>query len=786
MSDAPTILPDGTMVLKNPVELPETLDVLIVGAGPAGTGAAFRARELGLSALVVEMDDVLAKIRDFPKEKDILPNYGKADTMGFPDTGDLLRSLHFEPVDPETLHSRWKALYAEHSVPVKVGVELTALEEADGCWTVQLRNRNLRADETVRARTVVLALGRGVPRRFDIPGNLDDIAYRLSDPNDYVGDPVLVVGGGTSAAEAVIAISNAKAKAEDRAGVYWAYRGDSMPRVNSALSDAFFEAYLGNGNITYCKRSDPVAVVTAEDKKEYLAVRVDRKLIEGRPNEASHLEFPKHRVVACIGEEFPERFLDGLRVPLAVGGRPKKKRALVSSELESGRAGIFVIGDTLSDYHLTTGDFGDPSGNEVVERTGNIKSGLLDGVRVIEVIRQRLSGTSGGPVVVPVTPAAQSAAAAVEDRKPAAVGAETDFTIRALTSGDAAAVPEERVAAYLVALLPDDSKGESHPVRENQSVTLGRSEGDIRFPQDTWLSPRHASLASAADGFLLRDDGGQTGVYLRLAAGRALAVPPGSYVRVGTHFLRFVVQDGKAIVENRTWEGQLVGTHPVSAAVMTLGRTIADVEIDPEDLTISKRHLSVQFVEGKLLVADAGSTNGSYLKVNGSVPVQDGDEIRLGQQRLRLEIVKEEARQAQQRMEQSGTITFRAMAPAAPAPPTPAGPAPSVPAAPARAAAPGECEIVFANLDRAVVVDPEYSILEAAEENDIEMACDCRGGTCGADPVRILAGIENVSEVEPLEAEWLKKFGFEAPECRFACMARVSGNVTVEILSKKK
>jgi ferredoxin len=126
------------------------------------------------------------------------------------------------------------------------------------------------------------------------------------------------------------------------------------------------------------------------------------------------------------------------------------------------------------------------------------------------------------------------------------------------------------------------------------------------------------------------------------------------------------------------------------------------------------------------------------------------------------------------------------MAPAAPAPPTPAGPAPSVPAAPARAAAPGECEIVFANLDRAVVVDPEYSILEAAEENDIEMACDCRGGTCGADPVRILAGIENVSEVEPLEAEWLKKFGFEAPECRFACMARVSGNVTVEILSKKK
>ncbi len=40
---------DGTVKLVNPVELPEILDLLIVGGGPAGTAAAFRAKELGLA-----------------------------------------------------------------------------------------------------------------------------------------------------------------------------------------------------------------------------------------------------------------------------------------------------------------------------------------------------------------------------------------------------------------------------------------------------------------------------------------------------------------------------------------------------------------------------------------------------------------------------------------------------------------------------------------------------------------------------------------------------------------
>ncbi len=69
------IAPDGCFVLKEPVSPPEILDMLVVGGGPAGTAAAFRANELGLTALVIDYDDLMKRIRDYAKGKPILPSF---------------------------------------------------------------------------------------------------------------------------------------------------------------------------------------------------------------------------------------------------------------------------------------------------------------------------------------------------------------------------------------------------------------------------------------------------------------------------------------------------------------------------------------------------------------------------------------------------------------------------------------------------------------------------------------------------------------------------------------
>src|SRR5262249_28092177 len=155
-----------------PAAPPETLDVLIAGGGPAGTTAALRARELDLSALVIDYDDLMKRIRDYPKEKLILPGYGGGDKVPFPEGGALVRTLHFDDIDKDDLVGAWKSRYVEHGIAARIGSELIGLERrADGAWTAITWNHRAGEEMRYAARFVLIAIGAGVPRRFDIPGD---------------------------------------------------------------------------------------------------------------------------------------------------------------------------------------------------------------------------------------------------------------------------------------------------------------------------------------------------------------------------------------------------------------------------------------------------------------------------------------------------------------------------------------------------------------------------------------------------------------------------------------
>ena len=95
-------------------------------------------------------------------------------------------------------------------------------------------NRN-----TYRTRSVLLAIGRrGTPRKLDVPGEESPkVVYRLIDPNQYDGQAVLVVGGGDSALEAAIALS-------ERPGteVTLSYRSAAFGRVKQKNRDLLDKA----------------------------------------------------------------------------------------------------------------------------------------------------------------------------------------------------------------------------------------------------------------------------------------------------------------------------------------------------------------------------------------------------------------------------------------------------------------------------------------------------------------------------------------------------------------
>ena len=751
---------DGYLRLAKETKLPDLLDVLIVGGGPAGTAAAFRAKELGRSALVIDMDDILSRIRDYAKDKPILPNYGRGDRMKFPLGGELFNQLHFEPIDKDTMHENWKSLYYKHSVPAQIGVELVGLEvDQQGIWSAKVKNRNTQNEELKRAKQVILALGRGVPRRFDIPGNLDYLAFRFTDPAGFVGGPACVVGGGTSAAEAVIAISNAKVQAGDETGVYWLYRGTKLPKVSAALAEPFFEAYVGNGNVFYHRRSEPAAVLLNDDKREVLSVRVDRRGVENRPAETLHYEFDVERCVACIGEDVPVGLLSSMGIHMRVGGRRKSKRLAVSPLLETQFPNLYLIGDTLSDSYMETTNFlADPKEFADRSRPGNIKMALRDGLVAMESAHQRLNGQANAQIEV------RWAKAKEEDQTEAPfVAASLSAPPSPQASGEA-----QPAVATLVRLLPGGVEEEETPLPPGRVLTIGKGDASLAFPDDSRVADLHATVAHHGERFTLTDGGSPNGVFLQLAPGTERLAPHGTIIRTGKQFLRVQSDQDTAVLEHFDAVGTRRGSHPVTNDLQFFGRKDADTILDADDHTLSRRHLSAVFREGKVLVTDHFSANGSWLKVEGEIELADNDVFRVGHQTLRFS-----SGQDPQTLDMASES---------------AGADKSVLVAvlPAETSASSlEPTMVTISGSGSLEADPGMTLLEVAEDNEIPIECECRGGTCGFDPVRVISGGEHLEPKGDLEAKYLGEKGY-GEDCRFACMAVLCGGpVEIEILNRK-
>ncbi|MGH7600189.1 MAG: FHA domain-containing protein [bacterium] len=782
------IHPDGMFVLAQPVRLPEILDMLIVGGGPAGTAAAFRAKELGLAALVIDFDDVMKRIRDYAKDKLILPDYGGGDQMPFPKGDGLISLLHFAPIDKDEMCQHWKSLYHDRNIPAQVGVELLGMQRRDGgIWQARAYNHHTKSEQIYSAKHALIAIGRGVPRRFDIPGNTEGIAYRLSDAACYVGAPALVIGGGTSAAEAVIAVSHAKIKANDATAVYWSYRGDKLPKVSKALAEAFFAAYMGNGNIRHYPYSEPVAILSADDKKEYLSLRTDRRQLSGRPNETAHLEFAKEFCIACIGEDVPASLLSALGINMVTGGPSKKQRFAVTPLLETQQPNLYLIGDILSPAYLETADFNaDPATFQEIRRRGNIKAALRDGVLVAEAIAQKLAGKKVIRVDLDVgEPRAKPAAGAFAGVKTSIV--ESNGPPR--ESFAAARAPDEH-RAYLIRVIAGNVEAEEFQVAKDGLSTIGRKDCDINFPDDLLLSGRHASITHGPEGYFLRDDGSTNGVFLKLKEAQPIEAAHGQIVRLGQQLLLFEIENGSHAFIHIDETGKPVNRHELAAKTFVLGRQAPDINLDPEDLTLSRRHLSITLKERRVWIKDLGSANGSYLKVKNMAPLMPGDQFRVGQQIFRFGVREENARRAvvfNTEIKPVSPATKQRMTPEPMARPTPRPqrretkePAPSM-----KPAMPEGMTVVFKNFGKSCAFNSGQTLCEIAERHGLKLKADCRIGSCGIDPVRIVSGHENMNAVGDEEQGTLEDINkLEPGKYRLACMAKPKGPVVVEILEQ--
>lgn len=813
---------DGTFITRDKQIFPEVWDILIAGGGPAGTATAFRAKELGLKALVIDYDDLLRRLRDYPKEKLILPDFGGGDKMRFPDGGDAIKSLRFEPVDKDELVSRWKGFYHDYNIPAKIGLELTSLmANEQGLWCAKVWNENTKTTEEIKAKSVVLSIGKGVPRRFDIPGNTDGITGQLKDPAKYVGAPALVIGGGTSAAEAVIAISNAKIEAEDASSVFWSYRGDKMPRVSKALTDAYFTAFVRNGNVRYYPKSDPMAVLKHADGVEYLSICIDRSIRDGKPVDVSCLEFLKQSCIACIGEDVPENFLNSMGIPMATMKEGGRKRFLVNPELETIQPLVYLTGDLLNQAYYQAPTF--PAGPELLKQVGhkgNIKAAFNDGVQVAETIFNKLNSQESNHVALASKPEPDHQVQISVDKtpvEPAPIAEQTQEDGRKTECLGPLSIVKKAVAFLTLELK--NGKDIVVPLTLDKKVSIGTTGCTININNDRFVSRQHAAISPAANGFELEDCNSSNGTFLKLEPEVPFQVSHGDIIRVGKQFLQFmqVQQDLQMVHINLM--GQHVKTYRITQKTLSIGREALDISLDPDDDALSRNHLSASLLpDGRVVIKDLKSMNGSFWRVRTKIPLKHGSRIRTGDHILSFSLgTPQQAAPMQNGNPPGGNVTsFSQPArmrnvpqqPAQKTPPLKSGPrqatpgsvapvpvpaqkldasAPS-PARPARqqpAKSTGEALVLHVkNLNKKFSFKKGQTICDVLEENGIPVIADCHEGICGSDPILILSGEENLNAMNDDEADVVENMCERKPgECRLACMAIPTGEVEIEVLS---
>lgn len=248
LADAPVIkiaLQQGHDVARHvaaelgaPATDPNIIDVLIVGAGPAGAGAALALQESGLRVVVIERSDPFATIHDFPLGKMIFSEPRELDTPG---------DLWFEDAPKEELVRRWCAAVKECSLPLQFPEAVQQAERTSAGFRVTTRvgptglsrrvvdgaSPEAGAENHYTVRRIILAVGkRGKPNQLGIPGeDAAHVQHRLVDPSGHTGRSVVVVGGGDSAVEAAVSL------AENGARVTLSYRGDDFVRAKRKNRD---------------------------------------------------------------------------------------------------------------------------------------------------------------------------------------------------------------------------------------------------------------------------------------------------------------------------------------------------------------------------------------------------------------------------------------------------------------------------------------------------------------------------------------------------------------------
>ncbi len=256
-------------------------DVLIVGCGPAGISAGLSAIENKLRYKIVEQEDSLGgAVYHYPRQKI---------AMTAPVDLAIIGKVKFAEVEKEKLLEFWLDVVQKTGLAVSFRERMEAIEKKGNHFVVTT------SKGSYTSKTVLLSMGRrGTPRKLEVPGEEQaKVVYRLTEPAQYAGQSVLVVGGGDSALEAAITLS-------EQAGtqVILSYRSAAFSRVKQKNRQRLEEQQRG-GQLKVMLNSS-VKCILADEVEIECDGQIDR-----HPNDA---------VIVCAGGLLPTPLLQKIGI----------------------------------------------------------------------------------------------------------------------------------------------------------------------------------------------------------------------------------------------------------------------------------------------------------------------------------------------------------------------------------------------------------------------------------------------------------------------------------------
>jgi len=239
------------------------------------------------------------------------------------------------------------------------------------------------------------------------------------------------------------------------------------------------------------------------------------------------------------------------------------------------------------------------------------------------------------------------------------VGGHAGETVVVSGVGDRRLIPDRRADHSLTLVLVSEMATEvARFERKHTTTTIGRSEGDVRFPEDQFLSPLHAKLSWEEGRLEVRDLGSRNGTWVFLEGPYRLT--DGDLILIGSQILRFrrLGYPGPHTAEADATKRMGSMTPSADIASLTQLRTDGssrdviqlspgrDVHIGrergdwifPYDPSMSAQHATVRSEDADFVLVDDHSRNGVAIAARGAMTLQHGSRIMVGDKLLRVEL----------------------------------------------------------------------------------------------------------------------------------------------------